>query len=137
MRRVVLDTNVIVSGLLSAEGTCARIIRLAIEEAFVVCVDDRILAEYGRVLRRPKLQIDQEEAEGLLEILREICEVITPMPMPMRLPDESDVPFLEVAAACDAVLVTGNLRHFPRERAHGARIITPTEFLDILKGDGG
>jgi putative PIN family toxin of toxin-antitoxin system len=52
--RIVLDTNVIVSALLAKESNPSAILQLVLEGVITLCIDDRILAEYGRVLRRPK-----------------------------------------------------------------------------------
>jgi predicted nucleic acid-binding protein len=45
------------------------------------------------------------------------------------LPDEYDAPFLEVAKESGAILVTGNMKHFPEEKRSGVTVETPTEFL--------
>ena len=42
--------------------------------------------------------------------------------------DEADKKFYEVALAANAVLVTGNTKHFPRNK----RIVTPAEFLTLF-----
>ena len=47
--RVVLDTNVVVSGLISPGGTCGQILRLVVEGVLRPCWDERILAEYENV----------------------------------------------------------------------------------------
>ena len=52
--KVVLDTNVVVSGLIQSKGNPARILSLALAGAVEVCHDDRILAEYAEVLARPR-----------------------------------------------------------------------------------
>jgi putative PIN family toxin of toxin-antitoxin system len=54
---VVLDTNVVVSELMSETGKPGRIIDLALENRFQVAYDDRILYEYEDVLARPELRI--------------------------------------------------------------------------------
>ena len=136
--RVVVDTNVLVSGLISADGPCGQILRLLTEDVLQPCLDERILAEYEAeyeaVLPRPELQIDAEDVAGTIEIIRESGEFLTPLPLPMELPDAKDMPFLEVAASSEAVLITGNLRHFPARARAGVRVMTPREFLDLLRG---
>jgi predicted nucleic acid-binding protein len=52
----------------------------------------------------------------------------------VEIPDRSDLPFLEAAAAANAILVTGNARHFPRHERAGVIVMTPREFLDFLRG---
>ena len=130
---VVLDTNVLVSGLMSSGGTCSHILRLAGYEAFEPCLDSAILREYDEVLRRPELDIPSEDAEGILDLMREHCEEWSRTPLPTVLPDPKDEMFLEVAAASRAVLVTGNLKHFPPKSRSGVTVVTPAEFLDSLR----
>jgi putative PIN family toxin of toxin-antitoxin system len=131
--RVVLDTNVLVAGLITPRGTCGRIVDLFTDERIQPFVDTRILMEYERVLPRPRLKIDRSDVNGLLELIDLRAEVVTPSSLPDDLPDPTDRAFLEVAAHADAVLVTGNKRHFPVKARHGAMVLTPSEFLEYLR----
>ncbi len=66
--------------------------------------------------------------------LEEEGETVVGHPLPGRLPDSSDEPFLEVAVAARAqFLVTGNLRHFPARLRHGVAVVSPRDFLDCLR----
>jgi len=132
--RVVLDTNILVSGLLSETGPPGALVSLLPENLFVACYDARILAEYREVLRRPHLAIAPDKVEQLLSDLEEEGEFVVGHPLPERLPDSSDEPFLEVAVAAGAdYLVTGNLRHFPSYLRHGVAVVSPRAFLDTLR----
>ena len=131
--RIVLDTNVLVSGLVAADGVCARILALVFGRSFRPCVDDRILAEYEDVLPRRELKIAADDVLDALRWMRDNAEAVTPLPLPCELPDVRDLPFLEVAAAAEAVLVTGNIRHFPKTARAGVTVLTPREFLDLLR----
>lgn len=131
--KAVLDTNVLVSGLLTAHGTCSRILDLLIDGVFTPCVDDRILDEYDSVLRRPDLALPVEGLSRLLDLLRGIAAPVSSMPLDARLPDPDDLPFLEVAASSGAVLVTGNERHHPHSARSGVTVLTPRAFLDLLR----
>ncbi len=130
--RVVIDTNVLVSGLLSADGPCGRIVALLAEEVFVLCLDGRILGEYEEVLPRPQFRIDPEDVGDALELIRLQAERFTPLPLPADLPDPDDLPFLEVAAAAEAILVTGNTRHFPKSACGSVRVLSPRDLLEVL-----
>lgn len=134
--RAVLDTNVLVSGLITKGGTCAQIVDLLLEEAFDACVDGRVLQEYEAVLPRPKFRIRPARVDITLDYLRDEAEVVSPMPLAIELPHDSDLPFLEVAAQARAVLVTGNPRHFPEDRRTGVTVLSPREFLDLLSRQG-
>ena len=132
--RIVLDTNVLVSGLLSESGPPGRLVSLVPEDLFVPCFDARILAEYWKVLLRPHLGIAPAKVERLLNDLEEEGETFVGHPLPERLPDPSDEAFLEVAVAAGAeFLVTGNLRHFPARLRHGVAVVSPRVFLDALR----
>jgi putative PIN family toxin of toxin-antitoxin system len=131
--KVVLDTNVVVSGLIKGKGTCGQILRLAFGGHLDLCVDDRILHEYEAVLPRPLFRMLPEDVNNALTLIRFRAERTIPPPLRVELPDRSDLPFLETAAATNAILVTGNSRHFPRHERAGVVVMTPRELLDFLR----
>ncbi len=88
------------------------------------------------VLRRPELGIDPADVDHVMELVRRTALPIVAPPLPANLPDPDDLPFLEVASAAGAVLVTGNARHFPAEACEGVRVLSPAEFLEVLRGLG-
>lgn len=129
--RVVLDTNVLVSGLLSESGVPGWIVDLVLSGELEPAVDERVLGEYREVLARPELELPQDEVRTLLAALERLSVRRTPSPWPHPLPDPDDEPFLAVAAAAEAVLVTGNLRHFPETAREGVQVLSPREMLEI------
>jgi len=130
--KVVLDTNVVVSGLMTQGGHCDRILRLVGAEAIYMCVDERILAEYEDVLPRPMFDIPPEHVAQVFDVIRSGAEVVTATPLAVTLPHPSDLPFLEVACEAGAVLVTGNLRHFSAKARAGVTVVSPREFIELL-----
>ena len=66
--KIVLDTNVLVSGLLTPFGTCGAIVRMLTSDEFTLCVDSRILVEYDEVLHRPRFNIDPQKAAAEMAI---------------------------------------------------------------------
>jgi len=131
--RIVLDTNVLVAGLLSAKGPPGRIVDLISAGEIEVACDTRILAEYRDVLARPELRIDQREAEDVLQHIEHSAMLVRPDRWPEPLPDADDEPFLAVAEASQAIcLVTGNIRHFPARARRDVRVLTPRQFVDML-----
>jgi putative PIN family toxin of toxin-antitoxin system len=132
--RVVLDTNVVVSAALTPHGACARIVDLLLAGAFELCADDRILGEYDAVLRRPRFGFAAGDVAALMDVLRCVAIPVTAAPVATVLPDPDDLPFLEVAATAEAILVTGNLRHFPKKDCQGVAVLSPKEFLERLRG---
>lgn len=133
--RIVLDTNVVVSGLLTALGSPAQVIDLVSSGDISLVVDQRILAEYRDVLARARLKFGVRETNEFLALAHDAEHVIG-APLPFALPDPDDDPFLEVAVAgaVDA-LVTGNEKHF---KVPGGRlavpILGPRRFLEALAG---
>jgi putative PIN family toxin of toxin-antitoxin system len=131
--KVVLDTNVLVSALITPGGVCSRILRLVYDQILRVCTDERIVEEYEAVLHRPRFRLDREDILETIEAIRANGQAVTPIPLSAELPDPTDRAFLEVAVHADAVLVTGNTRHFPPKARHGVKVLTPREFLDLLR----
>ena len=131
--RVVVDTNVLVSALLTPAGVCGRVLDLLAEGLLQPCVDERILAEYDELLRAPRFPFTAAQVATVLELLRTTGEPVAALPLDADLPDEGDRPFLEVAHAAQATLVTGNVRHFPEGSRKGATVLTVREFLDTLR----
>jgi uncharacterized protein len=131
---IVIDTNVLVAGLLSPFGACGEILRMVSAGELMLSYDARILSEYNEVLRRPKFGFEEEKVAALLDYIVYRGQAVAPSPLSQSLPDPDDEPFLEVALASHAVcLVTGNQKHFPAERCQDAKIISPAEFLIFFK----
>lgn len=134
--RVVVDTNVLVSGLLRSDGPPGQIVDLAVAGHLVVLYDDRILAEYDEVLRRPKFGFEMTAVEMILIQIRGAGERVAGVPLGIVLPDEDDLSFLEVASAGGAdALITGNAAHYrPSTGRHQVSIMTPRDFLTGWRG---
>lgn len=133
--KVVLDTNVVVSGLLTETGPPARVVDLVLASEVTLALDARVEAEYREVLSRKELDVDRDDRDRFLESLRDAERVIA-APLAFRSPDPDDDAFLEVAVAgaVDA-LVTGNTRHFRLVEGRLAiPVVTPRRFLDLLAG---
>lgn len=125
---IVLDTNVLVSALWSRSGKPAAILQGLISQRFTACYDYRILGEYNKVLRRPKFGFSEREITCLLDpIIRNGISVIADALPEIPFIDESDKKFYEVAKFCYAPLITGNIKHFPRDNC----IITVADFYQL------
>jgi len=135
--RIVLDTNVLVAGLLSEKGPPGQIVDLIMAGEIELACDERILAEYREVLVRPELRINQGDAEDALQHIEHNTLRVEPEPWPEALPDPDDEPFLAVAEAAQAIcLVTGNTRHFPVTSRRDVRVLTPRQFVDACFSSG-
>lgn len=129
--KIVLDTNVLVSGLLSPFGPPSEIMRMVSSGTFHLCVDARILSEYDEVLARPRFGFDHDAVAALLDYLSVASETVAAAPLSVRLPDRDDEPFLEVALAVGAAcLVTGNLAHFPLPARAGVEVLSPAQYVE-------
>jgi putative PIN family toxin of toxin-antitoxin system len=134
MNRLVLDTNVLLSGLIRSGGPPGRIVDAFRTGAVLPVVDDRILDEYERVLRRPFFSryFGQTEINWVLSFVACNGEQIVATRRVKDLPDESDAAFAEVALTAGVPLVTGNARHFPPAKVAGLKVMTPAEFVETL-----
>ena len=131
--RVVVDTNVLVSGLLSPHGASAEVIRLIVGGALVPLYDARILGEYRELMLDRELEINPDQVPPLLDAFESNGEVVTALPLKHRLPDPDDEMFLEVAVSGGAkFLVTFNLKHFPT-KSSGVRVVEPKVFLNFWR----
>jgi putative PIN family toxin of toxin-antitoxin system len=129
--RAVVDTNVLVSGLINANGFPGRIVDLLRAGSLEIAVDDRILAEYRDVLRRDffRTYFSERDSEDTIDFLeKNSFRISSPIAL-LDMPDPGDAPFLEIALAANAPLVTGNKRHYPEDRRGNCRVLDPGEFL--------
>lgn len=126
--KIVLDTNVLISGLINPQGTPAQILNLFLNGKITVLYDTRVLQEYHTVLTRKKFQFKKSWIDPLLDYIRNEGEYIAAEPIEAIFVDEDDKVFYEVAKSGNAeYLVTGNKGHFPDEQI----IKSPKEFIEI------
>lgn len=132
--RIVLDTNVLVSGIITPSGPCGEINHAVVAGKVSLCADARTIGEYKDVLRRPRLHLAAIPTDALLAYIDRTAEYFLGASLPSPLPDRRAEPFLEVALAAHAdYLVTGNIRHFPAPLRCGVRVVSPREFLGLLR----
>ncbi len=107
---------------------------MAVSGGLSLCLDARILTEYGEVLRRPKFGFEDDKVAAVLDQVEHRGSTVAAGPLPASLPDRDDDPFLEVAHAADAeCLVTGNLDHYPPGLRRGVRVLSPAESLRFYR----
>ncbi len=135
--RIVLDTNVLVSGLLSGGGPPGWILEAVLAGRLDIAFDARIRAEYDDVLSRREFRFSPERIAAVLAVIDAFgLRASAVQPWPSRLPDPADDPFLAVAGATGSVLVTGHTRHFPVAARGGVIVRTPREFIEDLRRAG-
>lgn len=113
---VVIDTNVLVSSLWSKSGAPAKVLSMVIRGVLIPCFDYRIMSEYREVMQRPKFGFSKGEVNSLLDWFESIGRSVIVEPIDKIFIDEADKKFYEVAKFCNAILITGNLRHFPDDK---------------------
>jgi putative PIN family toxin of toxin-antitoxin system len=132
---VVLDTNGIVSGVLKPFSKAAAILLLVADGTIQLAYDLRLVSEYRDVLKRPRFKLAKEDVEVFLAQVEQDGLVVAVKPLKFHLQDPDDESFLEVALAARVkAIVTGNKRHFSKREYEGVKILSPAEFLELLKG---
>lgn len=131
---VVIDTNIIVSALLSSKNDSAtvQVMEKVFRQEIKPIYSKEIFAEYTNVLNRPKFHFSKELVEYMLSAIKQFGILKEPVEdAVIVLPDIKDVPFYRlVLESEDTYLVTGNIKHFPQE----SRIMTARQLIDILNG---
>lgn len=129
----VIDTNVLVSALLTGNDDAAtvQVINRFITGSIIPVYSPEIINEYAEVLSRKKFNFPKEAIDYLLSAIEDYGVLVTPSPTGIVLPDIKDLPFYEVVLEKqedNAYLVTGNIKHFPKEPF----IVTARQLIDIL-----
>lgn len=114
----VIDTNILVSALLSShnDATTVLVVGKLFSGEVIPLFSDEILKEYIEVLRRTKFHFSEEAISMLIHTIEKFGERVIPSPTGELFPDMKDLPFYEVAVKRqedNAYLVTGNIKHFP------------------------
>ena len=128
----VIDTNVLVSSLLSPHPDSATVlIRKHVAKGDLVPLfNAEIFAEYRSVLARSKLGLPESLVAAVLDAINEAGLSLGRTASAESFPDPKDVVFYEVTLSKeDAYLVTGNIKHFPKKPF----VVTPAEMLAIIE----
>ncbi len=138
MRLIVLDTNVIVSAGISPVGPPAKIVADLVLSGMVhIVTSPSVAAEYREVVRRAKFHRYGFPPLWLEYLIEESMRLPDPGSWPYDCPDLKDTPFIALAQAAGAWLVTGNLKHFPEAVRNGVTVVSPADYLAHLVGDKG
>lgn len=136
MRLVVLDTNVIVSASITPIGPPAKIITDWIFSGMVhVVTSPKVATEYREVMRRAKFHRYGFPPLWLESLIEESMRLPDPASWPYLCPDPKDFPFIALAHAAGAWLVTGNGKHFHESIRNGVTVLSPADYLAYLQGD--
>ena len=135
-RRIVLDTNVLISRLLSPRSTAAQAVLLATGQDSVLA-SDATLTELADVLARPKFDpyVSIEERRTFLRLFARVADHVAILRPIRACRDPRDDKFLELAVnGGAAVIVTGDADLLVLDPFHAIRIVTPTAFLALDRG---
>jgi len=122
---IVLDTNILVSALISPDGNPARIFNMVSENLIKTIYCQEILNEYMKVLKRPRFQFPASLIAEALDIFILFGIYLQPVKSNVPMTDESDRVFHDIAITGSAILITGNLKHYPTEPF----ILSPADYL--------
>jgi uncharacterized protein len=120
--RLVIDTNIVVSAALKADGLQRTVVLLALTKPSKLYVSEAILSEYDWVLSRTALQIPTGERRQLVQLIRNRAQFVAPKYRLRVAGDPDDDIFLECADTA---------RHFP-EFWKCTKVISSREFISIV-----
>jgi putative PIN family toxin of toxin-antitoxin system len=125
MKKVVLDTNVLVSALWSNNGNPYEVVKSIFTNEIIPYYNDEIIEEYNEVLSRTKLKFPEDKVQSLMHELKKNGVKGNSATSSITFADESDRKFYDLAKTNEAILITGNLKHYPCEDS----IMNPSDFL--------
>lgn len=129
--KVVLDTNVIISGLLFPGGTPDRLVRAVLTNQLQNATSPDLLTELRTVLKR-SFHLSTERVGELIELISDASELVYPTErLYVVKADPADNRVLECAVTgCVAFIVTGDQKHLGKLKTFGRiPIVTPAEFM--------
>lgn len=138
MLRVVLDTNIIVSGTIQGRGNPFLIMEEWRKGHFLLITSEALIEEVGRVFSYPRIQeygVTSTQIQGVIRLLRRYG-ISTPGKLKVSdiSEDPSDNQVLSAAIEGNADYIVSGDQHLQKFRRYkGIAILTPREFLDILK----
>lgn len=138
--RVVLDTNALVSGVISAGGPPRRLLDGARAQTFELCSSTVLLAELLDVFSREKFSVRLAQA-GLTPLsivgeLRRMAHMVVPDNVPRVIesdPDDDHIVACAVASQADLIVSGDKHLHSLGGQYKGIRIVSPTEALEFIK----
>jgi putative PIN family toxin of toxin-antitoxin system len=137
MQKIVIDTNVLVSGLIQQGYPYLIVNNLFIEQKISLCVSYELLAEYYEVLKRKKFSRYPDflsKAESLLAQIETKSITYTPKFKLDIISDKDDNKLLESASESNAnFLITGNTNDFTMKKYRRTSIVSPKDYWNSYK----
>jgi uncharacterized protein len=134
MQKIVIDTNVIVSSLIQRSYPYKIIYELFVDDKFLLCVSEELMAEYYEVLSRQKFARFPDffgKAENLLTDIESKAQKFVPSTKLDLISDKDDNMILELADECTAdFIITGNTNDFTFSEYKQTKIVSPKEYWE-------
>ena len=134
MSRVVLDTNVLVSAVIS-QGKPRELFRMGISNVYIILTSDWMLRELVSVLRRPKFKTSEDEIRGIVSDLMQSSEIVQVQSSIDTIKEDPDDNHI-LATAIDGMsdyIVSGDKHLLELKQFKGIKIVSVDEMLKILK----
>lgn len=131
MIHVVIDTNVLVSALLTSKSDAAtvQVLEAVMNGQIIPVYNEEIIREYETVLKRPVFGFPEDLVYHYINAIKEKGILSTRILSDEHFPDPDDAVFYEVALSVDdAYVVTGNHRHYPKN----PMVVTPAQLLIVV-----
>lgn len=134
--RVVLDTNVLFSGLYSSKGASYQVLRAVEDGRVIIILSTTLLLEYEDILRRSQDDLRLTD-RAIQELLNSLCDISEHQKIWFLwrpcLADPKDDHVLELAvAARTELIVTHNVRDFSEAKQFGINVIRPKQLLEVI-----
>lgn len=134
---VIIDTNVLVSGLITKNLNSAtvKVLRFLAESVIIPVYSKEIIQEYEDVLHRSKFGLSNQVVYSIINDIKEYgIEITNIQKIDEEFIDPKDVVFYAVTLSVqkeNAILVTGNKKHFPNKQF----ILEPARLIEIIEND--
>jgi uncharacterized protein len=128
--QVVVDTNVIISGIIKPDNSPAKILNAILSRKLILNLDSRIFSEYERILKSLKFSFPENLVSELLYFIKKESYFTSPSPVQIEVKDKNDLPFIELAIHKNIPIITGNKKHFEISNEFNLTIFTPSEFIN-------
>ena len=130
---VVIDTNVIVSGLIAKQDTNVyKVLSLLYSGDIIPLYSKEVLDEYKMVLSRAKFNLKKSHIGRFINILKTNGIKVAPRHLDVELPDQDDIIFYELVMdktiKRNKYLITGNIKDYVKNPI----IMTPDEFIEMV-----
>lgn len=133
----VIDTNVVVSSMLSHNSNPGLIIDYITSGDIIPLLNQEIINEYINVLTRNKFNFDDITIQETIDVIKKNAIFLKREHTIEDFIDKDDIVFFEIVmsvrSTMDAYLVTGNMKHYPVR----SYIVTPKEMIEIIEKENG